>query len=309
MDYQDWLKKKQRIEKEIEGLAWAISSIPDGQQAGMQAGDAKSRLDSFIYQHGPINRMSDRDKGQYEMLKQALEDKQKVAKEAKEKYALAKEKLDRKKQELESLQTPATEEVFYSSGLEILLKKSLEPWILMIKEAESKKADLAEKKSNLMDEKLKLSAPSKALDENSLLVVDIEKHYQIKTAENKAGKKAQSIADLIQQIDKAMTEKEKHLKVLRADFIEALTGIVAQFANACAKEISTQFDEILKADAFYSETCSRSCNELVNEAGVNFNDVFLSYGAPSLKISALNGEALLVPAMKSFIDRTRNQAI
>ncbi|MBU4432744.1 hypothetical protein KKD60_05710, partial [Patescibacteria group bacterium] len=180
VDYQDWLKKKQRIEKEIEGLAWAISSIPDGQQAGMQAGDAKSRLDSFIYQHGPINRMSDRDKGQYEMLKQALEDKQKVAKEAKEKYALAKEKLDRKKQELESLQTPATEEVFYSSGLEILLKKSLEPWILMIKEAESKKADLAEKKSNLMDEKLKLSAPSKALDENSLLVVDIEKHYQIK---------------------------------------------------------------------------------------------------------------------------------
>lgn len=302
VDYKDWLKKKQSIEKEIKRLVADISSLPHGQHEEIQAGEAKARLDSFVYRKGAVREMTENDKLDYETLKQDFENKHKIARETKEKYALAKEKLNQKRTELGSLEPPETDEVFHSSGLEILLKKSLEPWIVMIKEAESKKADLSEKRTNLIHEKSRLNLTSEALDEDSLLKADIDKHHQLKSAENKAIEKAMSIENLIQQIDNAICEKEKHLKALRADFSEALQGIVRQITKAAAKEISTQFEEILKADAFYFETCSRSCNELIKDAGVNPNDIFMSYGAPSLKMSVLRGKSRLVPAMESFIE-------
>lgn len=299
----DWLEKKSQLEEEIRIQATALSRIPNGYGLTIEANEAKSRLRNFLQLHGPVEKLTGAKKRDYENLKNDSEHKEAVAREAVARHYQAKTKLDQLKEALADLRGSGIKNIDGESGIELLLKKASAPLLALIEDAKAAIVNLKDRLAGLRAEKSGIDAAPVRLDDETLLSVDINTHHAMKKSQKEAAEKAQALDDLIQQVERAIVDKEAHLKKLRLDISTTLRTVVEQYMGMVAREFSGQFEKIIETDSICADMISRACSELVQQSGASHFDVFGALGSVKspLKISPLHYMAGLKSEMKRFV--------
>jgi len=262
----EWMERKNSTKSQIHAIKIKLNALPSDQMLGMAAGEAKSRLDSFIYLNGrEENQIPENKSGAFKRLKTDAEDKSAKAKAAKKQRRELSAELTRLNKELADLKYPIKAEGFSAEGLRKFVREGLKHWVDMIKAANKKISDLISKRDELKAELGNLEYRSESLDEDALLDITVEDHALEQKKITQLQRKKEAVEDLLQQTENAIEGKKKQLEATKKEFADALTSAVDAYTQVGMVKTAKELRLILDEDEKYNKTAVEVCQELLSE--------------------------------------------
>jgi chromosome segregation ATPase len=271
----EWIERKKIIERQIGDINKKLNSMPNVQSLVIAAGDAKARVESFIYLNGGSEGQTPENKqGQLQKLKEDVEKTANVAKSTKQQYKqIISEKADLKK-ELAGLQRLNHPKSFSIEGLREFVLKAVKPLIEIIKATEAKLRKLEANRDKFKAELDNCDCKSKALDENALMDISVEDYaLELKNIEQLEGKQ-KAVEDLLGRTELAIEAKKKQLESEKKEFADDLTAAVDAYTYGGMLKIARELKSILEEDEKYHKYTTELCHKLLSEIGAAPIDVF-----------------------------------
>lgn len=245
VNFEDYLSQRQKIEEQLASIRAELYSIPLDSggiaRMSMEVGDARTRLESFKYQHGGDGKIQEGYRGEYNRLESVLNEASKKVASAKAKQTA----LEAEEAKLEQLLSDMNYQ-FMEGELATILKthqlaenRKTELLKLIDKHHESKETashdlDEAKNKVGLLREKRRDVLAGMATGANKTSTplgnvdVEIEKAT---TAQNAAQQSLTNAEDTIAGLQGLFSEAEQKAEITRAEAHEAVCLYLVDRAN------------------------------------------------------------------------------
>jgi len=271
-----WMERRNDIKSRIDEIKFKLNALPNDRMAGMAAGEAKARVDSFLYQKGggEESRIPENNLEEFKRLKADAADKTTTVKAVKKQRRELSEELTRFNKEFAKLKYPIEIEGFSVDGLRKFVRECVKHWVDTIKTANTKLNSLESKREELKTEQKKFEYRPESLDETALLDITVEaralQHKKIKQLQ----RKKEAVEDLLQQIEDAIEGNKKQIESTKKEFADALTSAVDAYTQAGMVKTAKELRHILDEDEKYNKTAVEVCQELLSETKTNSVHVF-----------------------------------
>lgn len=263
------------INRQIEDITIKFSALPQLQSLKIAAGEARSRLESFIYLNGgDESEVPENKQGQLRELKEDVEETANIAKTAAEQYDQLTSELTRLKKERADLQCLNQTKDFSVEGLRDYVLGAVRPWMKIIEATRAKLDSLEAKRSKIMAELNNIKCRSKSLDEDALLEISVEDHMSELDSIQQLKNKKRAVEDLLQQTETAIEQKRKQLKSDQKEFADALTIAADEYTHSGILKFTQSFKRLFEEDKKYDKAMMELCSDLAFAVGAKPVDIF-----------------------------------
>ncbi len=309
---KDWFFRMKEIQEQIADINRKIGVAPDISRLAIPAGDAKRRLESFVYLNGDQREenIPDRLQGELRTLKNNVaETAEALEKYKKQSHQLIEER-DELKKRLDGTFRQTNLELstnFSADGLKEFVESVVEIWLDSIKTIKDKLSHLEEKRSELKSEVKSFRPKTKNFNEDELLNASIKDLTAELKAEEELKRRQKAAEELFNQAEAAVKAVQKRLEAERKQFADDLTDAVAAYTNAGIFNTAQDLKLLLKKDSLYHEAVSEICRELLKKTGTDAAHVFNFTGGSLPAQTHIISDSVIRGRLESMVDEILKQ--
>lgn len=258
---ETWAVKRNLLKSEKQRVAKELSRLKSHTFSGQTAGEAKMRLESFIYQNGvtesavPLSK-----RGQLESLKSTYDEAIEKAIATKSKHKELSKELERLNKELIEINNLDHIQSFEAGGLEAFVTESISPVLGGLQEQIRRLNALRKKRDELQKEIERFRIQSLKLDENELIDASVSEHSTAMKNLKKERDRREAVKDLFEQIEQAINGLETQIAGDQETFATLLVDTVNAYTTKARRVFLEDLKTIMEKDTEYFQ-CAKQLLE------------------------------------------------